>query len=388
MRTRAPSLRAMRLEARLTLSAIVLGSWVGCQRGHCESVPLQLPAEPRTWNWSSERSPLPTVDLSVNSSGVLPALLDTGFTQSAVDPRQLPTGAHSPFLFERDDWRVGPASPQALLGPTGVSAVLGADVLNRMPFGMDARARTLTVHPSFSPAQPEALALTPAKGSGCQGPLYTVKATLEGRALELILDTGSTVLMLRTSLATSLSSRPLLEGVRLVTGFAGVLGSSVRRASLTVGAQTSKALPWHSATAVDDELDRVAADTGVQADGYLGWPFLREYDVGLEHAMGTDRFLRLARFDTQTHWTREFVGVGVNLTDVSNGLRVEGFLSTSPAQQAGVLVGDVITHIQGQPASQVAAPWGAAGTDVSLTLERGGTPQTVTVRVTDLLPDS
>jgi carboxyl-terminal processing protease len=82
----------------------------------------------------------------------------------------------------------------------------------------------------------------------------------------------------------------------------------------------------------------------------------------------------------------EFAGIGVQVTSVKEGLHIVTVYDDSPAKQAGVKVGDVITAVGGavlkgkaQDAA-VALIQGKIGTPVKLTLKRGKTSRDVSVQ--------
>lgn len=82
----------------------------------------------------------------------------------------------------------------------------------------------------------------------------------------------------------------------------------------------------------------------------------------------------------------EFAGIGVQVTGVKAGLHVVTVYDGSPAKDAGVKVGDVITAVGGTSLAgksqdaAVALIQGRIGTPVKLTLTRAGKPRTVSVQ--------
>jgi hypothetical protein len=208
-------------------------------------------------------------------------------------------------------------------------------------------------------------------------------------------DTGADLTFVRTSAVPDLSTRPTLTGLPVHTAFAGDFTATVTRArSLSVGGQASLATPVVTGPAIDAGLDDFLTrfrDPPPRLDGALGRSFLREFEVSL--AVGDDavthRALGLTRFDTQAHWTRDFVGVGIatTLSDSPLGLRVGALLSVSPARDAGLREGDVITTVNGAAARGVKQPWGPVGDVVHLEYVRGATHFAADVPITDLLPD-
>jgi carboxyl-terminal processing protease len=81
----------------------------------------------------------------------------------------------------------------------------------------------------------------------------------------------------------------------------------------------------------------------------------------------------------------EFAGIGVQITSVADGLHVVTVYDSSPAKDAGIKVGDVITAVNGtvlkgkSQDAAVALIQGKIGTTVRLTLKRGKTTRDVSV---------
>lgn len=99
---------------------------------------------------------------------------------------------------------------------------------------------------------------------------------------------------------------------------------------------------------------------------------------------------QLRRFESNTEG--RFSGVGLIVSEVPKGLRVARVYPDTPAKEAGIEVGDVITAVEGKSiagvASQVATSQikGPAGTKVRLTLRPagGGDPRRLTVERADV----
>jgi S1-C subfamily serine protease len=81
--------------------------------------------------------------------------------------------------------------------------------------------------------------------------------------------------------------------------------------------------------------------------------------------------------------------LGMYTVDHEGGLVVSALADRGPAEQAGVQAGDVVVEVSGEPVADLAAfyrsVWrqGPPGTDVVLTLARGGSPVRITVRTGD-----
>ena len=83
-----------------------------------------------------------------------------------------------------------------------------------------------------------------------------------------------------------------------------------------------------------------------------------------------------------------FSGVGLSVNEIKRGLRVTTVFEDSPAEEAGIKEGDIVTAVDGRELAGVDAQLatglikGAAGTEVTLTVEPvgGGGPEELTMR--------
>jgi hypothetical protein len=386
----------MRAVALLAALAI----W-GCGDSQCPPVEVKLPKDSATLPWV-DGAPPGTV-LARLGERELPLLLDTGFPRTSLAISALEGQDNTRVTLDLGPARAGPFPVEPLLVPLGPSGILGADVLSRLPLVFDPRRREVSLRPSFTP-DASGTSLDVVRPLSCQDkslPLMLVSGTVEGEGATFVFDTGATGTFVRSSRLASLSSRAQLEGIRIQTGFAGpIQASAVRVRTLAVGEAETHGTALLAAPAVDMQLDELqerlaaACGDGCKArslDGFLGWNFLREFRVELTGGTSADesRTLGLSRLEAQDHWQRDYVGVGIysQPSDSPRGLRVEGFLSPSPAREAGVELGDVLLAVNGTPIDQAPSPWAPPGTRVQVTLERAGQPRTLTVEVRDLLPD-
>jgi carboxyl-terminal processing protease len=108
----------------------------------------------------------------------------------------------------------------------------------------------------------------------------------------------------------------------------------------------------------------------------------RRFDDRFSHYFDPEQF---AEFNTTT--SGEFSGVGLTVNEVPRGLRIAEVLPDSPAEEADLAVGDVITAVDGKSIAGVASEVatgrikGEPGTEVELTVEpvSGAGERTVTV---------
>ncbi len=369
---------------------------------------MTLPNAPVSVQWEPRGTATAAVTLANRS---VPMVLDTGFPRTAIAANAAGGLDLSSVSLSFAGALAGPMPVQWLLSGLGPAGVLGSDVLHQLPLLLDPVARTAEVLPAFLPPASETL-LRLADPGACAGgatdrraPLFFVTANVEGEVVDLVVDTGAEMTFISTDLASRLGSRPTLGLIRVASGFAGIFTArAVRARLLEVGSARVVTPALLSSAEVDAELARltraVAATTHCNPnascsasptfDGFLGWTFLREFKVSLaEGSPYGERRLGLERPAGAGLALRDFVGVGWNASasDSPPGLRVDSFLSVSPAEDAGVKVGDVVTAIDGQPAATVSPPYAAAGTKVKLALVRDAAALELDVTVADLLAD-
>jgi carboxyl-terminal processing protease len=108
----------------------------------------------------------------------------------------------------------------------------------------------------------------------------------------------------------------------------------------------------------------------------------KRYDDKFSHYFNADE---LKIFEEQT--SGQFAGVGLSVTEIPAGLRVSGVFPNTPAADAGIKTGDVVTEVDGESIAGVASDVstseirGPIGTSVDLTIKPadGGKPEQVTV---------
>jgi carboxyl-terminal processing protease len=175
-----------------------------------------------------------------------------------------------------------------------------------------------------------------------------------------------------------LTSGPL----RRVRTFAGGLAVGALGGALLVAAfaaalslfEDEASLPDQAREAIEANYFREVEPEALEGSSVRGMvdELRRRYDDRFSHYFGPKA---LEEFDAAT--SGEFSGVGLTVSEVERGLRVATVLPDSPAEEAGVLEGDVIVAVDGEsiagkPADVSAARIkGPPGTEVELRIVSG-----------------
>ena len=263
-----------------------------------------------------------------------------------------------------------------------VDGVLGNDILQSMPFQLNYSKREMTIGPF---ARGEGL------GKAIQlrrdGDQFYVPLQIVSVPVELLLDTGTN--------STNLSSETWQSVFRVWQP--NVVIDGVVRAGSPTPPAFLVCLPSISLEdlTLTNQVMRVqrAVNSGAFSDagfgGILGSDFLRQFEVTLDLARGRLFLKKDPRFRRDPYL---YTTVGIQFAkDARNQYIVMAVWKNSPAEEAGLKVGDRIESVNGQPSKTLSLEQlrnqmhGPEGMAVQLVMERDSVPYAVTVRTRQML---
>jgi Aspartyl protease len=215
-------------------------------------------------------------------------------------------------------------------------------------------------------------------------------ATIEGRNVSLLLDTGASWVALRTDIYQSIVE----DGRGQVTLEAmlaqGTTKTNVARLrSVVVAGAEVKRASSAAAPVLDALIDSLAKEVGQPVDGLLGAPYLREFYVVVDYP---NRTLRLYRYPDASHVVDEYQKVGIELGGVlspgGNRFFVRIVYPGTDAARQGINLMESLVAIDGQLLSGLdfATAERKLHGPVGTTKQLQFAGRTVDVLVDDLLP--
>jgi len=199
--------------------------------------------------------------------------------------------------------------------------------------------------------------------------------------LTWIVDTGATRCVLFAGAAAGLVAHDdawrAMEGLRAPTLFGDEPGrvACVPRVSLVAA----------SGTIVEDDVETVviggplernlAAVVGEPVHGLIGYSFLGRFRIGIDYVNHVLWLDPLPEGWEGRPWRDSQIGLQIERRD--GAITVAGVVRGSPAEEAGIRIGDRIITLGGTPSRQLDVPIvirrleGRPGTTVTLTLQRG-----------------
>jgi len=266
-----------------------------------------------------------------------------------------------------------------------VDGMVGFELFARFAVRLDYGAKTITIS-NFSAFDP--------RGAGTPVPfkfydhLPAVRGFVDDLPARFDIDTGSRAEIDLTSpfvIRNRLRER-YRPGINAITGW-GVGGASrsyvVRVPSLTFG---SVKVP---SVVAGLSQDKGGSISDPNYEGNVGSGLLKRFVVSFDYSRQT---MYLKPLDPPPADAGHFDRSGIWINAADNGFEVVNVSPGGPAEQAGLLKGDVITAIDGKPAraaelsdARMLLRSLPAGTAVELSILRSGKPQSVSVQLRDLI---
>ncbi len=219
---------------------------------------------------------------------------------------------------------------------------------------------------------------------------FTLSGTVD---VALIADTGSGVTLITEEFFEQIDdgTLPTLDGYVWATNYGSDPGFLTRLPSIGVtGTELSADGTWAVVIPADNHLFPLLHGNGIDAEGFIGFPFYRHFVVGVDGF--EDRYLWWEHDDLSHIDPHEWQRVGVEPSWRDGGFFVEMLYSPSDAEDQGLQVGDQILQVDGDDLTGAtlddlkASLRGEPGTAVELAIDRAGQAMTFTVEIQDLLP--
>ncbi|MBM4354262.1 MAG: PDZ domain-containing protein, partial [Deltaproteobacteria bacterium] len=210
----------------------------------------------------------------------------------------------------------------------------------------------------------------------------------------VVADTGSGVTILTQDVFDSIDdgSLPRLDGYVWATNYGSDASFVTRIPRIQAGENGQGNVEWSWAIVIpeDNHLFPLLKANGIDVKGFLGYPFYRNFVVGVDGA--ENRYLWWEYQDKGHLPVDEWTRVGIEPIWREEGFRIEMIYAPSDAQAQGILIGDVITTIDGKDVTGGTldevrqALRSEPGTALDLGLLRDGKPLELVVIAEDLLP--
>jgi hypothetical protein len=233
--------------------------------------------------------------------------------------------------------------------------------------------------------------------SGCLVPATRVLVPVVvegGTPVWMMVDTGSSWVTLDAAFGATLSTngRPRLDGIPDYEINSSEQSYLTRLASIAVGGAVDTNEPVLVLPSADDFFSGISTETGVSVVGAVGGGFLRRRVTIIDYPA---KQLVLADYlDSSFIDPNEFVGVGFYLSQEGTSWVVAEVLAPSGAETAGLMVGDIVSTVDGTSLAGMDAvavnqllTGFSVGDVVTVTVERSSQTLDLKITVENLLPD-
>jgi predicted aspartyl protease len=231
----------------------------------------------------------------------------------------------------------------------GVEGIIGLTFLQRHAVGLDLANYRLTLWEGgkledrqvaawFGGVAPASAGL---KGTPREGAWYRLRSDIDGKALELVVDTGTSW----TTVAPRHAKGMRLRRVGSVASYTFAGRSSVQ-------ACVAEKVNLGSLSLLDQIVAIDSADE--EYDGLLGLHSLRNCKVLLDFPSQKAYLSRVGTFVSRPNGSA-LVAVGIDLMRLADDRLMAMVVPSSPAEKAGVRSGDILLSVNGRPAEELLA---------------------------------
>ncbi|MCC6875837.1 MAG: aspartyl protease family protein [Sandaracinaceae bacterium] len=252
-------------------------------------------------------------------------------------------------------------------GEPPIAGLIGCTILCPLGVTLDYRASQLAIGHAAPPADaaaPIEIPFTLAGGGNARygtsgGTVHTVAlprsrilvdAEIEGRPLRLMVDTGASANVLRSSIADSLLADGRGSAVLPVGGMFGTVpGTQFRLRDLTLDGVRLDGAVALAGSAFDRLFDTIGSEVRERLDGVVGGTFLRAFHVDVDYArrvLVLSPYRDLAHVHDEGHQTGLVVDIPA-VAAITGGLTVREVVPGTDAAAQGVLAGDVVLAVEG-----------------------------------------
>ncbi len=225
--------------------------------------------------------------------------------------------------------------------------LIGQDIIQHHFFGLDYRRAEVTMAAAIPEMPPPGFAGADAVAVpyALEQLMPVVEATLDGRPLRLVADTGSGVTLVTASLVDADTLAAGVGGYVWHTSYGSDPATLVRLGELRLGG-LAVADSWAAVIPDEHHLKPVLDSLGVAVDGFVGYPVYRRCYLAIH---GPESRYLCYPYPDRSHIDRhEWDRVGIELRRQDGALLIDMVFSPSDAADRGLAPDDELLAVDGQ----------------------------------------
>lgn len=345
-----------------------------------------------------EVSGKPLIDVMFGDKGPYKFVYDTGAPSSGMDTKLYDEVGAGPYALEIAGQHIEipliQTVPSAALGIPGVSGIIGGDVMKGFAVSLDFSRKRFWLEPTRD--EDALLGCThvsgePVEVEWIQASYLFVPGKMDSADGWLLVDSGASLGAVPESVFTQIDTaapRPALEGFYTPAAIGTFWSKLSTVGKIEVGGLAVEHL---SIRTIGDGAIPVSSSVPGPLLGVLPTDYLKHFLVTVDYPGKILRLDPVTGLDSEEP-TRFFtVGIGLeSKTELPQ--HVAQVLAGSAAEEAGILIGDEVTAIQGQSIESISPyqrPFGLvspqAGATIGVTVLRNGVEESFELEARDLL---